>query len=220
MKVYLFESGLVWVVVGFGALIALNLMTLEIGPSGILQDLNLRPGGVLVSVFVFDSWGTTGGLAGVVVLFVPVLFAIPRARRFSFSIFFLLASIGSGIVANVIWSYFYNPGGAIGAGSSSIAISGQGIIFAMSILGIIKLGLTRKNEGTTRADISAREWRQFYLIVYLTLIVSTLYFVIILEPIYIPTLLYNWRVHEIAFGLAIAATAVFIGISSRWSPVH
>jgi hypothetical protein len=206
------ESGLVWVIAGFTVLIALNIITFVSGPAAILENLNERSWGVLVSVFVFDSWGTAAGLAGVVVLFVPVLFGVRRSRRFGLSIFFLCASVACGIVANVIWSYFYNRGGLIGAGSSSIAISGQGIIFAMAIFGLIKLA--RKGGDS---DIAAREWREFFFVVYVTLILSTLYFVIVLEPIYIPTLLYNWRVHEIGFFLAIAATAIFDGISSRTS---
>ena len=220
MRVDLIESGLVWVIVGFIILIALNLLTLAIGPSGILQNLNSRSWGVLVSVFVFDSWGTAGGLAGVVVLFAPLLFGMPRPKRFKTSIFFLCASVRTGIIANVIWSFFYNRGGLIGSGSSSIAISGQGVIFAISIFGLIKLWLTREKDGAKRADIPAREWRQFFSIVYLTLILSTLYFVIILEPIYIPTELYNWRVHEIGFFIAIAASAVFICLNSRASSVE
>jgi len=219
MREDIVESGLVWVIVGFGILISLNLLTLAIGPSGILQNLNSRSWGVLVSVFVFDSWGTAGGLAGVVVLFAPLLFGIPRPKRFRMSIFFLCASIGTGIIANVIWSFFYNRGGLIGSGSSSIAISGQGVIFAISIFGLINLWLTREMDGAKLADVQTREWRQFFLIVYLTLIVSTLYFVIILEPIYIPTELYNWRVHEFGFFIAIAATAVFIYVNTRASSV-
>lgn len=216
----LVESGLVWVIVGFAILIALNLLTLAIGPSGILQNLNSRSWGALVSVFVFDSWGTVGGLAGVVILFTPVLFGMPRPRRFSLSIFFLCASIGSGILANVLWSYFYNRGGLIGAGSSSIAISGQGIIFALSIFGSINLGVASRKDGAKGADVAAREWRQFFFVVYITLILSTLYFVVVLEPIYIPTALYNWRVHEIGFFIAIAATAVFVGVTSRLTSIN
>jgi len=213
---HLADSGLAWVVVGFALLIALNLITFAWGPSEILTYLNSRPWGVLVSVFVFDSWGTAGGLAGVVVLFAPVLFGVRPSRRFSLSIFFLCASIGCGIVANVTWSHFYSGGGPIGAGSSSIAISGQGIIFALSIFGLIRLGLTK--DAANGEDILAPEWRQFFLVVYLTLILSTLYFVIVLEPIYIPTLLYNWRVHEIGFFLAMAATAAYLGASMAWRP--
>ncbi|MDA4122533.1 MAG: hypothetical protein OK456_05060 [Thaumarchaeota archaeon] len=210
MKRYLIGSGLVWVVVGFSILIGVNLLTLALGTNAILLDLNSRSWGDLASVFVFDSWGTAGGLAGLVVLFVPVLFGVPASKRPGLSIFFLFGSLVSGIIANVLWSSYYKQGGPIGAGSSSIALGGQGILFALSILGLARLLLETGTRGTGADDVTAREWRQFFSVVYLTLIVSALYFVIILEPIYIPTALYNWRVHQFAFLLAIAmATAFF-----------
>jgi len=213
----LVESGLVWVIAGFSILIAVNLITLAVGPGGILQTLNSRSWGVLVSVFVFDSWGTAAGLAGVVILFTPVLFGVPRPQRLRISIFFLSASVGSGIASIVLWSYFYNRGGLIGAGSSSIDIAGQGVIFALSIFGLANLWLTRRGKRSGGPGAVAREWRQFFFVVYVTLIVSSLYFVIALEPIYIPTELYNWRVHEIAFALSISATAVYLATTSKRS---
>ncbi len=218
MKRYLIGSGLIWVVAGFSILIGVNLLTLALGTNGILLDLNSRSWGDLVSVFVFDSWGTTGGLAGLVVLFVPVLFGVPASKRPGLSIFFLFGSLASGIMANVLWSSYYKQGGPIGAGSSSIAIGGQGILFALSILGLAGLLLEMGKRETGADDAAAREWRQFFSVVYITLIVSSLYFVIVLEPIYIPTTLYNWRVHQFAFFLAIAmATAFYFGFIQKRS---
>lgn len=199
------RSGLVWVIIVFGLLILINIITLAIGPDRVLSFLEARSWGVVASVFVFDSWGTAGGLAGVIILFVPVLFGVRSQVRLATSIFFILTSVFAGIAANVVWSDVYNPGGIIGAGSSSIALSGQAVIFTMSIFGLAKLLLTK-------GDAATRPVREFFFVAYVTLIVSTLYFVIVLEPIYIPTLLYNWRVHEIAFFLAAGVTALFIGL--------
>ena len=209
------ESGLVWVIAGFGALIIVNLITLALGPDEILQTLNSHAWGVLVSVFVFDSWGTAAGLAGVVILFTPVLFGVPKASRLGLSVFFLIASIGCGIIAIVLWSHFYDSGGPIGAGSSAIDISGQGIILALSVFGLISLWLTKEGKGVAVGEVIPREWRQFFFVAYATLIVSSLYFVIVLEPIYIPTQLYNWRVHEDGFFMAIAATAAYVAATSK-----
>ena len=104
MREWLLQSGLVWVAAGFAILIALNLITLALGSSRLLADLENNPWGPFVSVFVFDSWGTAGGLAGVVVLFIPLLFGVPSAQRRRLSLFFLTASILIGVAANVLWT--------------------------------------------------------------------------------------------------------------------
>ena len=52
--------------------------------------------------------------------------------------------------------------------------------------------------------------RRFFTVVYATLILSTLYFVAVLQPVFTPSVLYNWRVHEIAFIVGIAATFLYM----------
>ena len=192
-------------VAGFSILIAFNLVTLALGPTQLLADLQGRPWGPYVSVFVFDSWGTTGGLAGVVTLFTPLIFGVPPAQRKRLCAFFVAASIIIGLGANVLWTDLYDHTGFIGSGSSSVAFAAQAIIFALAIIGLVSLVMGRSRS----YDADAIDILRFFYVVYLTLIVSSLYFVLVLQPIFTPTTLYNWQVHEIAFVTGVAVTFLY-----------
>ncbi|MDA4112851.1 MAG: hypothetical protein OK474_02275 [Thaumarchaeota archaeon] len=204
------ESGLIWVIVAFVSLIVLNLITLAMGRSQVLAVLNAHPAGALISPFVFDSWGTIGGLGGIVLLFAPVLFGTPVSQRRALSFFFIAASIGIGEFAVVLWDAFYDTTGLFGSGSSAIAITGQGVIFALSIFGLLRLA----GQDTRRLGPLSSHWWYSFAIIYSTLILTSLWFVLSLEPIFIPTLLYNWRVHEFGFLFGAAATVGYM--CSRW----
>ena len=205
------ESGLIWVIVAFLSLILVNLITLAIGRSEVLDFLNAHPAGALFSPFVFDSWGTIGGLGGIVLLFAPTLFGIPVSQRRALSFFFIAASIGIGEFAIILWDAFYDTTGLFGSGSSAMAITGQGVIFALSVFGLLRLA----RQDTRRLGPLSSHWWYSFAIIYSTLILTSLWFVLSLEPIFIPTLLYNWRVHEFGFLFGAAATVVYMG--SRWS---
>ncbi|HXQ92167.1 MAG TPA: hypothetical protein VN739_04115, partial [Nitrososphaerales archaeon] len=86
-------------------------------------------------------------------------------------------------------------------GSSSIDISAQAIIFALSIFALISLRQKSNLEKYARNS---------FAIIYATMIVTTLWFVLLLEPIFIPSNLYNWRVHEIAFVIGVLITVIYI----------
>ena len=63
-------------------------------------------------------------------------------------------------------------------------------------------------------------WWYSFAVIYATLILTTVWFVVFLQSIFVPTQLYNWRVHELAFLLAIGVTAVYeasqvVGAGSR-----
>lgn len=127
--------------------------------------------------------------------------------------FFLVASIAIGVTANVLWTDLYDNTGFIGSGSSSIAFAAQAIILTLSVVGLISLARDRAQSHDRDMQIV----RQFFLVVYVTLILSTIYFVLVLQPIFTPTLLYNWRVHEIAFLMGVAATFLYqavLGVST------
>jgi hypothetical protein len=205
------KSGLSWVIAAFLSLIAVNLVTFAIGRAAVLAALNSNPVGALLAPFVFDSWGTIGGLGGVVLLFSPVLFGTPVSQRRSLSVFFVTSSIVIGVFAALLWDAFYDNTGLYGSGSSSIAISAQGVIFALSFFGILRLA----RQDTRRLGTLSSHWWYSFAIIYSTLILTSLWFVLSLEPIFIPTLLYNWRVHEFGFLFAAAATAAYAGW--RWS---
>ncbi len=204
------ESGLIWVIAVFFCLIALNLATLGMGRSAVLATLNSNPAGALLAPFVFDSWGTIGGLGGVVLLFAPVLFGTPVSQRRPLSLFFATASVAIGVLAALLWDAFYDDTGLFGSGSSSIAIAAQGLIFALSILGLVRLA---RQDTRDLGPLSGHWWYSF-AIIYFTLILTSLWFILSLEPIFVPTTLYNWRVHE--FGFLFAAAAAFAYAGVRW----
>jgi len=177
------KSGLSLVIVAFGALIVVNLFTFAVGRTAVLLTLNASPVGALLAPFVYDSWGTIGGLAGVVLLFAPVLFGTPVSQRRSLSVFFLAAGIGIGVFAALLWDAFYDKTGLYGSGSSSIAISAQGVIFALAIFGLLRLA---RQDTRSLGPLSSHWWYSF-AIIYSTLILTSLWFVLSLEPIFIPT---------------------------------
>jgi hypothetical protein len=207
----LYQSGLIWVIAAFASLIALNLITLALGRSQVLAVLNAHPAGALVSPFVFDSWGTIGGLGGIVLLFAPVLFGTPVSQRRALSFFFIAASIGIGELSIILWDAFYDTTGFFGSGSSAIAITGQGVIFALAIFGLLRLA----RQDTRRLGALSSHWWYSFAIIYSTLILTSLWFVLSLEPIFVPTLLYNWQAHEFGFLFGAAATVAYVGV--HWS---
>ncbi len=197
-------AGLLWVVAGFSTLAFLNLVTLALGPEQVLRSLNVNWLGIVPSVFVFDSWGTFGGLLSVVALFTPMLFGEKPSLRRSLSAFFLAGSVLLGVFASAVWTVYYNSAGFFGSGSSSIAFAAQGIVFGLSLFGLLRLaGLGSMDRRPRPAD----SW--FFAGVYVVIMVSTLYFILFLQPIFTPTDLYNWRVHEIGFVLSVVATGVY-----------
>ncbi len=203
-------SGLKLVIMAFGTLIAINLVTLALGRSQVLTDLNEGPAGALLAPLVFDSWGTLAGLGGIVLLFSPVLFGTPVSQRRVLSVFFLTSSIVIGVLAALIWDAFYDNTGLYGSGASSIAITAQAVIFALAIVGLVRLA----RQDTRRLGALSSHWWYSFLVIYITLILTTLWFILSLEPIFIPTLLYNWRAHEIGFFLGAGVTFVYAG--ARW----
>ncbi len=205
------KSGLSLVILAFLSLIVVNLVTFAIGRNAVLDALNSNPGGALLAPFVYDSWGTIGGLGGVVLLFSPVLFGTPVSQRRSLSVFFVTSSIAIGVFSALLWDAFYDNTGLYGSGSSSMAISAQGVIFALSFFGLLRLA----RQDTRRLGALSSHWWYSFAIIYSTLILTSLWFVLSLEPIFIPTLLYNWRVHEFGFLFTAAATVTYAGW--RWS---
>lgn len=204
-------SGLTIAIGAYGTLMVINLLTLALGRSEVLTELNRTPAGAVLAPLVFDSWGTLAGLGGVVLLFSPVLFGTPVAARRNLSVFFVAAGISIGILAALLWDAFYDNTPYYGSGGSSMAISAQAVVFALAIVGIVRLA----RQDTRRLGPLSSHWWYSFLAIYVTLILTTLWFVLSLEPIFIPTLLYNWRAHEIGFLLAVAVTFLYAGANWR-----
>lgn len=204
-------SGIRWPISAYTILIVLNILSIPFGPDAVLADLNKNPLGPILAVVVFDTPWTLTGLVGLIILFFPVLFGTPVTERRRLSIFFTFASISIGIAAGVIWDRFYDTTGFIGAGASGVAIAGQGVVFALAFFGLLRLW----REDTRKLGRMSSYWWHSFALIYVTLILTTVWFVVFLQSIFVPTLLYNWRVHEIAFALAIGVTVVYEG--ATWS---
>ena len=204
-------SGLIWVALAYAFLICVNLATLAVGPAAVLADLDANPAGALLAPLVFDSWGTIGALAGSVLLFAPLLFGTPPSQRRTVSLFFVTASICISELAAALWDFSYRVNGPYASGASGFAIAALGVMFSLSILGLVRLG---RQDTRGLGAISSHWWYSFAMI-YLCLILTSLWFVIFLQPILAPTVQFNWRVHEFAFIMGLAAPAVLA--MRRWS---
>ena len=164
----------------------------------------------MLAPFVYDSWGTIGGLAGSVLLFGPILFATTPSERGRLSLFFVASSIGMGVLASVLWDVTYAIPGQVGSGSSGIAITALGVLFSLSLLGLFRL----LRADTRRLGPLSSHWWYSLLLIYLTLILSTLWFVFFLQPVFVATTLYNWRVHELGFVLGMVSAVPYA--AARW----
>jgi hypothetical protein len=200
----LLDSGFVWVIASFALIAALNLLTYLAGQQQILGFMAGSRWWTLASVAVFDSWGTIGGLLGVVALFVPFLLAVKTSERKRLSAFFVVTSVGCGYAASLIWTLFLG-GGTLGYGASAIPIAAQSVLFGLSIFGLIQMASGKREGGAERFS------RYFFPTVYLVIIVSTLALILAVQPIFIPTELYNWQAHELAFLMGLATTAIYGG---------
>jgi hypothetical protein len=201
-------SGITLVAAAFVVLVVVNLLTLPFGPDNVILDLNGNPLGPILSIIVFDTPYTLAGLIGLVMLFGPVVFGTPVAQRYRLSVFFIVASFSTGILAGIIWDRYYDFTGIIGAGSSAIAIAGQAIVFALSFFGLLRLW----RQDTRKLGRMSSYWWYAFAVIYATLISTTILFVVVLQSIFVPTLEYNWRVHQFAFFLAVAATVIYEGV--------
>lgn len=189
---------------GFLVLAALNIATLLVAPATVLAHLQGSTPGAIFANFVFDSPGTLAGLLGSILLFAPLLLGTPKNQRKTLSVYFLVASIVVGVSSSLFWDFQFRNGSP-SYGSSAIDISAQSIIFTLSIFGLVRSFY--RNDKTVQMDSYVKN---SFRIIYCTLIVTTIWFIIFLEPIFVPTTQYNWRVHEIAFISGILLTTVYL----------
>ena len=206
IRSFLLGTSLLIVIVGFIFLVVLNLSTFFLGTGQILETLRANSLGIIFAPFVFDSWGTIGGLLGVPILFAPMLLGAKSKERKSLSLYFVSASVAIGVVSILIWNSVFNLDATFPFGASSIDIAAQSIIFTFSIFGLLEL--------VYRNPHSDRYIRNSFAIIYVTLIATTLWFILYLEPIFVASSQYNWRAHEIAFVIGVLSTGIYIAIRS------
>ncbi len=203
-------------ITGFSLLAALNAGTFFVGQKLAFSPVGNSWANQILANFRFDSVGTLAGLFGSALLFVPLLIGAPTDRRKSLSIFFFSASVLVGVSASLIWDHFFGAG-SISYGSSAIDIAAQAIIFTIACFALIKSFFVNPRGA----------WRDTYVrnafrVIYATLIATTLWFILFLQPIFTFTSQYNWRVHEIAFLSAALLTSSFLFLlsSRRRNPVE
>jgi hypothetical protein len=206
IRKFLSQSYLFIVIAGFGVLAALNGLTYFLN-SDLSNSFSRSTWLYQIAVnYKFDSLGTLAGLLGSVLLFVPVLLGTPAYRRKSTSIFLFVASILVGTGSSLIWDRFYG-GGTLSYGASAIDIAAQSIIFTLACYALIS-SFFRNPVGAKRDSYVRNAFR----IIYATLIATTLWYILFLQPIFVSTALYNWRVHEIAFLSGVAVTGIYMAI--------
>lgn len=207
---FLSSSNLKIPLVGFLLLATLNLATLILGPVKILSSLNSSSMGPVLANFVFDSWGTLAGLLGAIILFAPVLLGARKQQRKLLSIYFFASSITVGLASSLIWDHFFSSSGQPSFGSSAIDISAQSIVFTLSIFALTESFISQSESKVDSYALNS------FRIIYATIILTTLWFVIQLEPIFVASTQFNWRVHEIAFILGVLVTVIyFVGEKFR-----
>lgn len=187
-------------------LAALNFATFLAGPRLVLAYVESRPFGAVFANFVFDSWGTLAALMGAVILFAPILFGARAGLRKSLSFYFFTSSVSIGVAAALFWNfYFRSSNGGLSNGASAIDIAAQSVIFTLAIYALSETFLGKPN--AYRIDPYVTNSLR---IVYGTLIVTTVWFIFFLEPVFVPTVFFNWRVHEVAFVSGFAVTAIYL----------
>jgi hypothetical protein len=205
------SSGLLWVAAPLVVLSVVNVLTLIPGRDNAISYISTSPAGPVLAVVIYDTPYTIAGLLGLVMIFGPVLFGTYVPQRRSLSAFFISSSLIIAVVSGLIWDEFYAPRGVFGVGSSAVAIAGQATVAVLAAFGLLKLW----RQDTRKLGRMSSYWWHAFALIYVTLILTTVWFVVFLQSIFVPTQLYNWRVHEFAFVIAVGATLVYVGVN--WS---
>jgi len=207
------ESGLPILFAAYSAIVSLSLFTLWLGPVRVVYALSGLSWGGLFSVFVFDSWGTAFGLLGIIAYYGIVVFGTDRSRRMEMSLFLLFSTIVAAISAELLWDKFLDTSTFLGrtivaAGASTIPVAGEGAVIVIAIAALTNLT-------KSRLWLLGRQERKLSIgwgALFSSAIALNLIFLFYWEPIYVPTLLYNWQAHAIAFLLGVIATAVYLAM--------
>lgn len=216
------RSGLAIVIGGYAGLILLDIATFLIGPAKAYSAISTQSWGILASFIIFDSWPTVLGLVGSIAIFALVLVEVRGAERVRLSLFFVGATLVNGSVAGVLWNRYFNTSGLIPYGSSSVALSAEGVLLAVCTFGLVRT----LRQATWRIGPWTRRRCYLSMLTFCTVISSTLFYILALQPIFVATNEYNWRVHEISFALGALTAATFIiiavpglGLDSRSIPL-
>jgi hypothetical protein len=191
------SNGLQFVTLTFSGLAIINILTNVIGTQRIYSAFNSHTFTAFLSFVIYDSPGTVAGLFGVVVIFVVLslfyfLLTGEGCRNRAFS--FVITAMVTGVASQIVWNSCCNEGGGFPAGSSAIDFAALACLIIYSITDSIRLL-------RLKADRKSRLWMDSKLTaLYLLLVAGMLMlYAVYVQPIYLPTIRFNWRVHEYAF---------------------
>ena len=203
LREWFLASGLSPIVATFSVLALLNSLTLLLGTQAVYDSLNHQSYTAFLSFVIYDSPGTIGGLLGVVVIYavLSLFYFLVTGKSSKYrAMIFTLTSMIIGVASQVVWNSCCNTGDTFPAGSSAIDFAALACLIVISITDSIRLL-------RLRVDRRSRVWTDSRLTaLYFILVGSMLvFYALVIQPIYLPTIQYNWRVHEFAF---VSATVV------------
>lgn len=205
LRQWFFSSGLQFVISVFSIIAILNVVTLIIGTQRIYSAFDSNPYTAFLSFVIYDSPGTIAGLLGVVAIFAVLsLFSFLLTGRASKirSGFFVLISLVVGVASQVVWNSCCNEGGTFPAGSSAIDFAALACLIVYSLRDSIRF-LSLDSERKSRLWVDSRLTAFYFILVAAMLIL----YAFSIQPIDVPTIRYNWRVHEYAFLSAAVVSA-------------
>lgn len=197
LKQWFSASGISLVIFTFSVLVFLNVLTLGVGTQRVYDVLNMNPQTAFLSFTIYDSPGTIGGLVGVAAIFSVLSFfkfLITGQASNSRAITFVITSLVIGVASQVVWNSCCNTGNTFPAGSSAIDFAALACLVVYSTTDCVRL---LKMD----ADRKSRLWADSRLTaLYFVLVAAMLLlFALSIQPIYVPTDRFNWRVHEYSF---------------------
>jgi hypothetical protein len=192
------ENWILFVLSIYFWLVAINLVTFELGAIHLRLVLNQYWFGVVLGATVFDSFGTIFGLFGVAIFYVTLsFFRFIILREFSKfrSILFSIVPIVSAVASSITWNSYFNHTGIIPAGSSGIDFAAMACLIVYCgfdfVLCLDKVAAVKRSKAETIMEGSL-------LTLILTILISLLIFAVLVQSIFIPGP-YNWRTHQFSF---------------------
>lgn len=201
---WFYSNGLYFVILTFSGLATINILTLVVGPQRVYSVLNSHVYTAFLSFVIYDSPGTVAGLFGIVVIFAVLslfYFLLTgeacKIRAYSF----IVISMVTGVASQIFWNSCCSQGGGFPAGSSAIDFAALACLINYSVtdsVRLLRLNANRKSRLWMDSRITA---------VYLILVAGMLMlYAVYIQPIYLPTIRFNWRVHEYAFVSALVVS--------------
>jgi len=212
------NSGFPLIAMVYLVLIGFSIETMELGSVNTVFSLSHYWWGGLASILVFDSWGTAVGLVGILAPYAIVILGVQATDRRAVSMFLLLSSLVSAILADVLWDGFvdneiFDGVKLVASGESTIPLAGEGAVVVFSIVGLLAVSRLDRRR-LNRLKTYGLFWLK---VLYVMMIAEAILYVVFLQPIFTPVQGYNWQAHEFSFLIGIALTSAFVVVMHRWN---